>query len=215
MDRFVVRTTRSATISDDRKGNKKRLKQATIECLKGVVIIEDILKFKTLLRQPGQNREIILDCLQKLDKKIPGRDIIKSTKIGHTVRKLTKHKDRDVAEFSTKIVKKWLSHYEAKLSRPLIDVKCDNETEKVRSAGRKHLAKALQLSSTTEDVVDSLSECIEREVFHRHKRLVDSCYRRMLRKLIFALKEEESLRQDVLQQNLTIADFIARHHISQ
>jgi len=63
---------------------------------------------------------------------------------------LTKHKDRDVAELSKKIVKKWLTHYEAKLKRPLIDVKCDNVTEKVRSAGRKHLAKALQLSSNIE-----------------------------------------------------------------
>jgi len=50
-----------------------------------VVIIEDILKFKTLLQQPDQNREIILDCLQKLDQKIPARDIIKSTKIGMSV----------------------------------------------------------------------------------------------------------------------------------
>jgi len=34
MDRFVVRTPRSPSVSGNRKGRKKQLKQATIKCLK-------------------------------------------------------------------------------------------------------------------------------------------------------------------------------------
>lgn len=61
--------------------------------------------------------------------------------------KLRKHKDRDVAELSEKVTNKWLSHYTAKLTQPSLEVKCDHETEQIRSSGRKHLRKALQSSS--------------------------------------------------------------------
>lgn len=209
MDRFLVRTVRKVNRSCEQKSEGKRLKQATIDGLKGVVVIEDILKYRSLLQQPDQTRECILDCLRNLDKKIPSREVLKLTKIGRTVMKLRKHKDKDVAELSEKVTNKWLRHYTAKLTQPSLDVKCDHETEQIRSSGRKHLRKALQSSSEVEDV-DGIARSIEREVFVRHKNLVNLRYRRTLRKLIFVLKDQESIRKDVLLHNMTITDLVMK-----
>ena len=64
---------------------------------------------------------------------------------GHTVNRLTKHKDAEVCHLAGEIVKQWKTHFQSKADRPLIEVKCDAKTEKVRAAGRKHLAAALSL----------------------------------------------------------------------
>lgn len=63
--------------------------------------------------------------------------------LGHTINRLTKHEDKDVANLASSIVNDWKAYYAAKRDRPKIEVKCDNKTEAQRAAGRKLLQESL------------------------------------------------------------------------
>lgn len=45
-------------------------------------MIEHILRLKSVLKVENQTTENLLEALKELNKKIPSRDILKSTKIG-------------------------------------------------------------------------------------------------------------------------------------
>lgn len=66
--------------------------------------------------------------------------------VGHTINKLTKHSDEVVRSTATEVVKQWKTHFEQKLDKPKIEVKCDIKTEKLRKTGRKMLAAELKLN---------------------------------------------------------------------
>ncbi|XP_076307562.1 transcription elongation factor A N-terminal and central domain-containing protein 2-like [Tachypleus tridentatus] len=102
MDKYVIRNPENLGISSGSKSSPGT-KQATLESLKGVVIIEDIIRHKIILELRDQTTNDLLKSLMELDKKQPSKEILISTGIGRTVHKLCKHKEIEVASLAQKI----------------------------------------------------------------------------------------------------------------
>ncbi|XP_041359912.1 transcription elongation factor A N-terminal and central domain-containing protein 2-like [Gigantopelta aegis] len=206
MDKFLVKSRVKSITNNDTSPRNKQLRQTTIESLQGVVVIEDIMRHKSKLQLPNQSKDVIIESLKELSKKIPPRNVMLDTNIGKIVNKYRKHTDNEISTLARRVYVKWKNHFQDHLDRPKIEVKCDAKTEKMRAAGKRFLSDALSLELT-----HPLPDAIERETFYSCKRLINSTYRKTMRTLVFTLRHTADVKKSVLNSELSVEDFVKKY----
>ncbi|XP_017661066.1 PREDICTED: transcription elongation factor A N-terminal and central domain-containing protein 2 [Lepidothrix coronata] len=206
MERFLVRSARGPRSPRPAAAEPRSCRQVTLESLKRVVVVEDIKRWKSILELPGQPKENLMEALEELKKKIPSKEVLLSTKIGHTVNKMRKHSDPDVSGLAKDIYTEWRTFIRDHSNRPSIEVRSDPKSEAFRKNARKLLCEALDL-----EIDHPLAENIEREAFHLSSRLINAPYRRTVRALVFSLKHKPEIRAEVKAGTLTVPAFVQSH----
>ncbi|KAK3855662.1 hypothetical protein Pcinc_037953 [Petrolisthes cinctipes] len=191
MDKFVVRLPRNSPNSPTKKGNGT-LKQATLESLKGVVVVEELERARVVLERSDVGSELKVDTLENLLRKNPAKEVLIRTRLGKTIHWLCKCEDRDVAAVAKKVYEAWRSHILSKTNRPSIEVKCDIKTQGFRDTARRMILDALRIGGEGKPEEGTVERKEIPEVKdRREKRKLEE------RKDLFGVNGEKRRKEDV------------------
>ena len=134
MDKFLIRTPRSnPSVLREQKQEVKKV-QSSLHSLKGVVVVEDLVRAKKLLKDSEVEEEKKVRVLRQLGEKRPSTALLESTGIGRTVRKLSKEGEGEVKVAAGKVYRTWKSTVEKRveLSHTKIEVRCDKVSQQIQ-----------------------------------------------------------------------------------
>ncbi|KAG8176207.1 hypothetical protein JTE90_001727 [Oedothorax gibbosus] len=193
-------------VKEQKCKEEPNLKQATLSSLKGVVVVEDLQRRKNILDNPRESDEIILTTLNYLMQKRPCKEVIDSTGIALTMKKLEKHSNTEISQKAKELRKSWKPNDSTKC-QPTVEVRYDNLTRHIRRKAVQLFCEAL--GGQEED--DKLADSVEREIFHKCERLISKTYRKNVRKIVFILRHQETKKNELKQGDVTFVQFVANN----
>ena len=134
MDKFLIRTPRSnPAVLREQKQQPLKV-QSSLHSLKGVVVVEDLVRAKKLLKEEDVEEERKVRVLRELGEKRPSTELLESTGIGRTVRKLSEEGKGEVKREATKVYRSWRDTVEKRveLSHTKIEVRCDKVSQQIQ-----------------------------------------------------------------------------------
>ena len=183
------------------EGKKRpKLKQASLFSLRGVVVVEELQRQKKQLQDNNLTLEKKEEILLQLAAKKPSTKLIIETGIGRTVRRLSKE-----SEAAKKVYDLWRSEVEKRESlkeRGPIDVTCDADTNAWRSKAKRLIRDA---GVTNPQVLTEL----EKQLFDATGHLINTAYRRTVRRMVFACKHQPDLREKLASSSSARREFVA------
>lgn len=168
--------------------------------------MEEIQRLKLELENEVSTSETILSALKVLGAKNLSKEVLMSTKIGHTVNRLRRQGSTEEIRQQAKVVfRRWRRFVrDLEKEKPIIEVHCDKKTEVLRGKGRQLIADALQMTPS-----ENLPELIERTVFHTFGRLINNTYKRRMRSLVFTLKHRGTIREKVMSGEISVKKLVS------
>lgn len=184
-----------------------RLIQTTISSLKGVVVVEDFIRHKNILDNAGESEECVLNALNYLKKKKPCKEVINSTGIGPTLKSLLNHSNADIANEAKNLRDYWAIDTTTSKSQPTVEVRYDNLTMHIRKTSVNFFLKELGGA----EVDEKLADVVEREIFHKCKRLISKSYRRTVRKVVFILRHHKDQNEALKEGQISPTEFVKKY----
>ena len=113
-----------------------------------MVVVEEIQRLKLELENEVSTPETILSALKVLGKKNLSKEVLMSTKVGHTVNRLRRQgSTEEIRQQAKAVFRRWRQFVtDLEKEKPLIEVRCDKKTEALRGKGRQLIADALQIT---------------------------------------------------------------------
>ena len=183
------------------EGRKRpKLKQASLFSLRGVVVVEELQRQKKQLQDKNLSLDKKEEILLQLAAKKPSTKLIIETGIGRTVRRLSKE-----SEAAKKVYDLWRGEVEKRESlkeRGPIDVTCDADTNAWRSRAKRLIRDA---GVTDPQVLTEL----EKHLFDATGHLINTAYRRTVRRMVFACKHQSDLREKLAASSSARKEFVA------
>ena len=183
------------------EGRKRpKLKQASLFSLRGVVVVEELQRQKKQLQDKNLSIDKKEEILLQLAAKKPSTKLIIETGIGRTVRRLSKE-----SEAAKKVYDLWRGEVEKRESlkeRGPIDVTCDADTNAWRSKAKRLIRDA---GVTDPQVLTEL----EKHLFDATGHLINTAYRRTVRRMVFACKHQADLREKLAASSSARKEFVA------
>jgi len=171
--------------------------QRKLSDLSGVVNLDQLETAVIQLQDPDLSEAEKVRVLKSLRHKKPATEIIRSSGIGKTVRRLTEDSNTGAAEVraeALKVYKAWKEVVEDRVEKKAkakhIEVECDEGTRQARATTVSLMKQAVckgQSIKTFSKVTSVILNEIERSLFKSCGNLMNKSYRRTARKIVFAL----------------------------
>ena len=189
-------------VEQERKAKRPRLKQATLQSLKGVIDVKRVLVLKEKLACKYSTEKQILQCLKEIQsgQNLPVQ-ILTETGIGRVIGPLRKHSNETISSSAKSLVDQWKAMIQ---DLPIAPVLNKDQNKKlsllVQTSGanddvRKRavdMFRANMLSSGNDKVDTERAKEWEKAIYVQNDMKIDKEYKTRVRRKVFELKKGSS-----------------------